>query len=431
MNNAQKMAGRSGNETTPRRANGCGCRRIAFAMATGATLNFFVSPSVFGDGFRNSTIGGFDLGRSGGRIAQVDDSTAAIQNPANLVDVTNLELNFTPSFIYDHASFKSVTGVSVDSKNPWKALPDFTASMPLGSNYAVGFAFTIPYGIATEWNTDIGGPFRPASGPGLAPYFTELKTFNFSPSFSAKICEHLQLGVGLDVMYSHLRFNQFLNGTPSLEAEAVGMGWGFGGNAGLTWEITDRQRLALTYRAPMTVEFGGDLKFTGLENAATSFNSQIVFPTIVAIGYGYQITENIRVESDLEWIEFSRFKTLPVNVGPNPFVPSSSTPENWKNTITIGVGGDWKFAREWTVRGGYQYFQSPVPDNTLTPTIPDANQNVLTVGLNYHHQHHTLEFAYGLDFYDHRNAAGNPNPALNGSYDFDVHLFTLSYRYSF
>jgi long-subunit fatty acid transport protein len=64
-------------------------------------------------------------------------------------------------------------------------------------------------------------------------------------------------------------------------------------------------------------------------------------------------------------------------------------------------------------------------------TVPDANQNVITLGLGWKSRHHSLEAAYGLDFYDERQISNNQNPAFNGKYTFNVHLFSLAYSYSF
>src|SRR5580692_6111614 len=72
------------------------------------TLVFVVTTK--GEGFRNPPPGTFDLGRAGGRIAQVDDSSAVQQNPANLTDLTNTELQVTPSIVYIGVDFKSAGG---------------------------------------------------------------------------------------------------------------------------------------------------------------------------------------------------------------------------------------------------------------------------------------------------------------------------------
>jgi long-chain fatty acid transport protein len=123
---------------------------------------------------------------------------------------------------------------------------------------------------------------------------------------------------------------------------------------------------------------------------------------------------------------------LNLDVANNAFLfPTTNIRQSWKDTFTAGIGGDWRFAPAWTLRAGYQHYQSPVPDDTFSPTIPDANQNVLTVGLAYKHNHHAAEVAYGLDFYDQRNITANQNPAFLGKYNLNVHLISLAYRYSF
>ncbi|HEX9284881.1 MAG TPA: outer membrane protein transport protein, partial [Nitrospirales bacterium] len=113
-----------------------------------------------------------------------------------------------------------------------------------------------------------------------------------------------------------------------------------------------------------------------------------------------------------------------------PGIPSRVR-QDWKNTFTAGVGGDWKFATGWVLRGGYQFYESPVPDRTFSPSIPDANQHVFTIGLGYRHGRHSLEVAYGLDFYDKRTITDNQTPAFNGTYNITVHLFSCAYGYAF
>src|SRR6266508_4190605 len=51
------------------------------------------------EGLRNPPPGTFNLGRAGGRIAQIDDSSAVHQNPANLVELTGAEALLTPSVV--------------------------------------------------------------------------------------------------------------------------------------------------------------------------------------------------------------------------------------------------------------------------------------------------------------------------------------------
>lgn len=422
------------------------CRRVLI-VALALNLSLFCT---FGEGFRNPPAGTFDLGRSGGRIAQVDDASAIQQNPANLLDVKQVQLDFTPSIVYIHADYTSQSGVAAETQNPWKLLPNFFASMPVMENRVViGLGLTTPYGLANEWK-QTGAFADPLGLKYQAPYFSELMTINANPTVAVRLLDNLTLGAGLDVTWSQLTFKQLYPWlafpgsaitAPDGEIKTQGDGFGFGGNAGLTWQIAEKHRIAVTYRSPISVNYDGDFQINNVTPTAAAFGAtpqsrfetKIKFPTIVALGYGIQITDNLRLEMDGEWLQFSNFKSLDLNVGNNAllFPSGTSIAENWKNTYTLGFGGDWRFSPDWIVRFGYQHYETPVPDSTISTTIPDANQNVFTIGLGYHHGHHTLEGAYGFDVYADRTITDNMNPAFNGSYAITVHLFSLSYRYSF
>ncbi len=413
-----------------------------------ASVATFVPGLCSGEGFRNSPAGAFGLGRAGGRIAQVDDSSAVAENPANLIDIKRPEGQYAPSFVFFHVDYKSPSGEKEETKKPWKPLPNFFASMPIQNDrLAAGFGITVPYGLANEWKTD-GAFADPAGLRYTAPYFSQLITINCSPTVAARVHERLTVGVGLDVMWTELSFRQyypwflFSPGAPEGRARIRGSGIGVSANLGITWEPIDHHRFAVTYRAPMDASLDGHLNIENVPAAAAAmgatsrsdFNTKIKFPSSVNVGYGIELTEKIRAEIGAEWVQFSRFDALNLDAHNNNFLLGANTTvrEDWRDTFTAGIGGDWKFAPDWVARAGFRYYQTPVPDHTFSPSIPDGNQKVFTVGLGYNHGHHTLEGAYGLDFYDQRVIASNTaNPSYNGTYDLTVHLFSLSYRYSF
>jgi long-chain fatty acid transport protein len=363
----------------------------------------------------------------------VDDASAVQHNPANMVDVTNAEAQLTPSVIYINADYQSPGGQSASTIHPIKVLPNIFATIPLkGDKLVAGLGVTVPFGLGNQWNKSssafqLGGPLYNAAN------FGKLTTFNINPSIAAKLGEHLQIGVGLDVMWSDLEIRQFVSPyLPGVEAHADGDGVGIGGNLGITWKITDRQRLALAYRSTMTVDYSGTARLENFSGTpSTSFGSQIKYPNIVSVGYGIDLTDKVRLESDVEWLQFSMFKNLGITTGNTPLGPlTQNVPENWHDTFTVGIGGDWKFADHWVLRGGYQFFESPVPDSTFSPTIPDANQNVFTIGIGWKGKNNSLEASYGLDFYDERNITTPLNP-IKGKYTFNVHLFSLAYNHAF
>ncbi|HVY69245.1 MAG TPA: outer membrane protein transport protein [Verrucomicrobiae bacterium] len=420
---------------------------LFFTSLTVAGLAAISSLHVAAEGFRNPPAGDFGLGRAGGKFAQVDDVTAVAHNPANLVYLPEASFSLEPTLVYIHVDYTSPTGVKSETKDPWKLLPSFFASTPLlGGKMAAGIAVTSPYGLSNEWKQD--GAFLGPTGNlrYAAPYYTELKTINFAPTVSVKLGEKVSLGAGFDAMWSELTFRQYypwflFGGAYDGYAKARGDGTGIGANVGLTWNLTDRQRLAATYRSPISVTYDGSLEIDSVPPAASAlgassrvaYKTEINFPTIVGIGYGIQLSDTVRLEVDGEWLQFSNFDSLRLNIGQDAFLlPSTTIQENWKNTFTAGIGGDWAFAKNWSLRASYQYYQSPVPNSTMSTTIPDGNQEVFTVGLAWTHNRHSLSASYGGIFYDDRHITGNVNnAAFNGDYNITVHLFSFGYRFRF
>ncbi|HAV64584.1 MAG TPA: hypothetical protein DCY13_19725 [Verrucomicrobiales bacterium] len=414
--------------------------RPAFSLSSLAAAGLTLAPQfqAQAEGLRNPPPGAYALGRSGSRAAHVGDSSAITHNPANLPDIGALDYSLSLMGVHISVDYEGPSG-SAGTVDPWKALPALYASTPLkDGRFAVGLGLHSPYGLSNEWEQN--GAFRYT-----APWFTELKTINLNPTAAWKINDQLSLGVGFDAMWSELKLKQFypwalVAGDPSApdgEMRARGDGVGFGGNIGLTWQPAERHRIAVAYRSQMTVDYDGSFEVSNIPTGfpvgqpESSFGSSITFPDIVTLGYGFQINDRVRVGADIEWLQFSNFEELPIEVGaPPPLVPSSIN-QDWDDTFTFGIGGDWQINDCFTVRASYQYYMTPVPDETFSPTIPDSNQNVVTASVAYKWGRSVLELAYGLVLYDDRNITNNQNPAFNGRYELGVHLVTGGYRFTF
>ncbi len=407
-----------------------GCRLLAWAVAAAVLY-----PSGHAEGFRSPTLGSQGLGASGARFAYIDDASSIAHNPANLVELKEWEASAEPTIVYHSVHFDGPAG-SDHTVEPWKFLPHLFVGGPLNDRVSAGLGVTVPYGLSVKW--DDNGAFRYA-----APHYVDLKTFNFNPTLSFRLTETLQVGVGVDVMWSELDLRQFYPWSqvvgapvPDGELRANGAGVGYSGNAALTWKPTERQRAAVTFRAPMDVGYNGDFTASSnpLAGGATTrvdLATKIRFPTIIGVGYGFRVTDTVRVEANAEWLQFSRFTELQLDTPAALPGVNKVVPQNWRDTFTFGIGGDWRFAEGWVARMSYQYFQSPVPDQTFSPTIPDAPQNVVTVGIGYRIGRHRFDAAYARIFYDDRNIQSNQNPAYSGRYEIAAHLISVGYGLSF
>ncbi|MCC6235559.1 MAG: TonB-dependent receptor [Verrucomicrobiales bacterium] len=393
---------------------------------------------LLAEGFRSPTTGAAGLGTTGGRIVFVDDASAVFHNPANLVGLTQWEAAAEPTLVYHSVEFQSPLGGTARTEDAWKLLPHFFAGGPVaGDRVAAGIGFSTPYGLSIDWEPE--GALRY-----VAPRFVQLKTINANPSVAVRLLDNLSLGAGFDAMWGELTLSQYtpwslatgIPGLPDGDMRAQSRGIGFSGNAGLTWEFVPHHRLAVTLRAPSSIDFEGDLRITntpGVPGGDTllPLESEIRFPTIVTLGYGLEINDRLHVEANVEWLEFSRFESLPLTLPvPLPGLPTE-VPQNWEDTFTAGLSATYLLNDHWRLRASYQFFETPVPDETYSPSIPDANQHAVAVGVGYRGGHHRFDLSYSRVFYEDREITGNLVPAFNGHYEIDVHLFSAAYGFRF
>ncbi len=390
-----------------------------------------VVSSVWAEGFRNPPPGGAGLGRSGVFIAHVDDATAITYNPAELSRLNGDSIMACVSLAETKVDYRSPMG-SASSDSSLQYLPNVYASWRLDDDRAFGIGVTTPFGQSSKWDKDTVLRYS-------APYSVEMQLLNINPTFSARLSENVYFGAGFDIYLSSLEFKQLADNGPlpgdgSFDLEAEGMG--LGGNVGLSWDLSDAQRLAWTYRSSVRVDYDeGDARVRGIPlpiPAKDDFSSEINFPAIVGVGYGLTLSDTLRVELDVEWLEYSVNDTFPLEAPAyNSTVLPNEIVNDWDDSWTVGVGADWQFADGWTLYAGYAFLESPIPDETYSPSIPDADRHAFSMGLGFETETYAVDLAYTGSIYEDRDISGNLNPGLNGEYETESHLFEVAYSCKF
>jgi long-chain fatty acid transport protein len=379
--------------------------------------------SVFGHAFRNPPPSSSGLALDGAKSVMVDDVSAVSINPANLTGLEKRAVGISVTFIEANASFTLPNGIGADSRDTLKILPDIFAATPLGDGDIVfGLGITTPYGQSVEWS----------KGSGL-PYFTEMILIDIAPSLALKLTETLSAGAGLDFYQSTLDLRQ--PATSGMTFDGDGMT--AGATLGLTWDCSAKQRLAVVYHSPFDIDYEGDTKISGLPAgipASSDFETTIKFPTVASVGYSLKLTDTVTVGAEIEWIEFSRFDTLPVdagiysNIGMLP-IPTE-VPQNWDDVWTYGAAASWQCSDTIALRGSYRFLESPIPDSTLSPTLPDADKHTIGVGMGWQGEGQSVDLGYTYTIADDREVTLAENPQLPGTYEIDSHIISLAYSRS-
>ena len=403
------------------------CKRVGAKLLLCAAASVLVA-NVYADGYRNPPPTAEGIAKSGVNSAFVDDASAISYNPANLGMQTNKSLVVAATLARVQNTYAPAPGVAIESDDPWQMLPNLYYSQPVGrEGLVVGLGVNTPHGQSVAYASSDFTPLPPPglAGPVLLPYEANVMLINFNPSAGVEISDGVYLGLGLDVAYSALELQAAGNVpvNPST-IEGEGDGWGIGGNIGVTWIPCERHRLTATYRSRMDIKYKGDTKINGANTG--DFKTTLKYPNTVGVGYGVEVTEDIRIEGLVEWLQWSVNDTQTLEIGG---LGTQQSVNNWDDTFTIGVGGSCDITDALVVRAGYTYLPSPIPDDTVTPLLPDNDRHVVGLGLGYTVGMHTLDLSYAFSIYSDRTSP--PGSTSPGTYEIDSSLASMSYSLSF
>jgi long-chain fatty acid transport protein len=209
-------------------------------------------------------------------------------------------------------------------------------------------------------------------------------------------------------------------------------GTGFGGNIGLSYKISSRLDVGLRYTSPVTVEYDGtaspeqvesgftvpassplaqDLNgdgnadptpagalvagqfgpesvldqyeaLAGQNGPLSSQNSgtEITFPMQVVAGISFQATPRLRLETDYQFTGWSSFENLPLEF---ENLEDQKKPLDYNDTHALRVGAELDVIEAVSLRGGYAYTSSAVPDKGMSPFVPESTRNHYTVGVGW------------------------------------------------
>lgn len=390
------------------------------------------------NGFRNPPPDSYGLSMDGGKLTGATGPAAAYYNPANLVGVTGPGAELALTIVSAETEFSSPLLGKHTTTTSEAYIPGLFACYPFADGKVVGgLAIVSPYGQSTEW-----------AKSSMLPYFSELVVVDIAPSVAFGVGDRLRIGVGMDFYLSELDLRQLvpwdyfpIPWTGQVGSLRVsGDGTAIGGNLALSVDLTPHQRLAVTYRSQFDVDYDGDTDIGGIPPALTpvlpagsDFSSTIKFPNTVVVGYGIQATDRLYLGADVEWIEFSRFDELPLDLGAigqlNLF--PSAIPQDWDDVWTVGLAAAWTVSDAIVLRGTYKFMESPIPDTTLAPTLPDSDKHVLGVGAQWSGDVQSVAVGYLYTIFDDRTVAGNANPMFNGAYELSSHIGSVSYACRF
>ncbi len=390
------------------------------AAAAAAVASLFASAANAG-GFQLTEQSALGLGRAyAGAGVDGSDVSGVYYNPASmtLTPGTAAQLGFVGVGL--NLDYAGNDGTTENGRKAPELVPHAYISHQVNDTTWVGFSFTVPFGMATEYDRNWAHKDHGTDA--------EIMVFDFNPSVAWKVTDKVRLGAGISLQYVDASLG--MGGTAptgpttstnvhgQLEATSTAWGW----NAGILFMPVENVRLGLSYRSQIQHKAEGDLTIDGLApysvapgvdiplnafNGTYDSGAVVSAPAWAMMSAAWDVNSWLSLYATFRWTDWSSFEELKVDttaletaindkmsqipgggmVGPvvGQMVEGMSyIRNNWRDTYLYAVGGDVRVNAFWTLRGGIAYETSPIQEReTRTAIIPDADRWWFAVGSTF------------------------------------------------
>lgn len=402
------------------------------------------SKAVMAGGFSLTEYSTTSFGRAFAGLGIVgDDYSAIISNPAgmSLVKDDGVQLGMSLIDIYAKISDNRPGKDDEISLNIFSPVPSFFMQTTVSDKMKLGMALYTPYGLGTDYKDGWFGRDE--------ALLSEIVVYDFTVSSSYDLTDKFSIGASLSTQYATADLtNDVASGAIYSEIEGHSDPT-LAYTLGLMYRPTDNTRFGLSYRSKSTYDLEGThtLKMNtnipgsnlGMPSisyvpAGTKLKgdawASVTLPENVILS-AYQKIDDLGLSASVKWTRWSRFEYL--NIYSNAKGKDervSSTYENWQDTWTYAIGADYDLNKDWVLRAGIEYDETPIPgDANRTARIPDDDRIITSLGASYKFNGGKFDMAYAHIFLDGGNAQ-YPS-GFDAEYDLHINMLSFAVQYYF
>jgi long-chain fatty acid transport protein len=353
-----------------------------------AVLSMAIPPrSIYAGPCQAFGLGGRGIAMGGAVAASSADYAAMFYNPAGLAFAEGPTLGM--GFVYGAPDLR-INGEEQDV-DPIRAF-QVGGSLPLGSSKYLG-RITLAAAAHIPTSTAI---MTGAADP-VEPHFV---LYSIDPQRTAiylggavRILPNLSIGGGVSMLAgAEFKMNLSLLSSTFFTHQSPSK-YIFDPIFGLKFKPTKSLALAAVYRDDKTASLEPELRIfvgeTQVLPTVTILNLYNYEPREVVVAAMYSFKDRLTVELDVTWMDYSSYQVSTPRYEFEEDVPDwvktlmsmHNFPEpEFRDTFVPRLGSEFIVNRYFTLRGGYYYQASPVPDQRGITNYADADKHVLSLG---------------------------------------------------
>lgn len=339
----------------------------------------------------------------------------------------------------------------VDNEASNAVLPSVYFTNKISQQYSWGMHVGVPFGLETVIPANTFSSFQtidaaiPAGGliAGLHPTKSNIELLAISPSIGRKMADNFAIAVGLD--YYELLNVEMNSVANQLSGDGNELGW----NISMQYH-QDQWSFGASYHSSVDMKITGEANISG--TGIVTASTRLGLPDRLQIGVGYQLSDKLFIEFDVERIGWSNYDQL-VLTATGGALPSgtvfSTMTNNWDDATNLRLGLSYQLSDAVELLFGTGYEQKAQGDDYFDVTIPDDSRYMISAGMVYK-MPSDWQFKLGYQFAKNKdrtisgrsymtqlinsgfnNSDANGTDVYNGQYRGVIHMFSLGATRSF
>ena len=389
----------------------------------------------------------------GGADVAVDGSFSGVAgNPATMGKLADRGIAAGVSLLMPKLNVSNeAMGLDLDGEDQIFPLPYLAYTQRLGSDspWILGFEAYAQGGMGVEFNN------FPTSETTSDKITSNVMFMRLTAAASYQLNERLTLGLSAIGGYAGMDFSMFPESPGGMDVTDL-TDTGFAGRFGIQYKVCDKMTLGAVYTSEASLDLSGGnaaINFGTAGGGIIDYDAEMkdfAWPQEAEFGIAFQPTSDLLVAFDTKWINWESTMdvvTLEVSNPPAGY-PETPFPDGqggygstmpfqmkWEDQMVYALGIEYSINEMNTVRAGFNYGKSPVPNENLSPLFPAIVEQHATLGygLNLGNLNFDLAYELGLEktqTNNNENAMVNPfGPGITVSHSQNTIHFETAYSF--
>lgn len=395
---------------------------------------------LYPNGFNLNSNGTKAISMGGAFIGLADDYSAVFWNPAGLTQMKDTTLSIFGTDIIPKASYQfaipGLFSIDTDAKSKHYFSGSLGFFKPLSENVVIGIYGYIPTGLGVEWE---GADLAFLTDGDVYEWKTYVGIISVSPVIAFKLSDQFSLGATLNINYGFAELSRPGLGQYSEDST----GYGIGATIGMLVKPSEKFSFGLTFRTPFKTTLKGEATMAGAPFIGLPQNDDaeraITFPMWMGAGIAFKPTNKLTFTADVQYTNWKKMDVIPMefaNAGWKLFFEEGTNLElDWKNTVQLRFGMEYKASEKFAVRAGYYYDPNPSPNYTRTILLPEMTFNFVTFGIGYYSEKVTIdigfEYGFGQELEISMAELGPDDPGMPGIHNLDILVPNIAITFRF